>query len=243
MRNKYFIGCSGFTQGYWKGFFYPENLPSRDHLQYYAEHLKTVEINSTFYRKPMLKTLEKWYDATPEDFQFFLKIPKNITHVKKLNDTAEETSVFCSHICSGLKEKVAGFLFQLPGSFKFSEENLAHLIESADPKFVNVVEFRDKSWWTEQVYEKLKANNIVFSGVSYPKDLPRAVMVNNGSLLYYRLHGIPVLFKSEYAAEELESLAKELKNFKGKVFVFFNNTWGTAGIKNALELDALLRRN
>ena len=84
MKNNTFVGCSGFTERSWKGFFYPEALPSREYLSFYSKHLNAVEINSTFYRKPTSKTLEKWFSETEEDFQFFIKIPKTITHLKKL---------------------------------------------------------------------------------------------------------------------------------------------------------------
>lgn len=241
MKSKHYIGCAGFSQGYWKGFFFPEDLHSRDHLKYYSDRLNAVEINSTFYRKPMPKTLEKWYTMTGKDFKFFLKIPKTITHVKKLIETKDETNAFCSHISEGLKEKLSGFLFQLPPSFHFSEENLDHLLKTVHPDYLNVVEFRHKSWWKSDVFEKLKQNNIVFSGVSFPKDIPDDVIINSEDFLYYRLHGVPVLFKSEYPEEELKKIAQEIKKFKGTSFVFFNNTWGIAGIKNALEMQKLLK--
>lgn len=240
MNTKRYIGCSGFAQGYWKGVFYPEDLPSKEYLKFYAEHLKAVEINSTFYRRPTLKTLEKWYAATGADFIFFIKIPKPITHLKKLQETKEDTTAFCNHIKDGLKEKLAGFLFQLPPSFHFSEENLELLIATVQRDHLNVVEFRDKSWWQEDVLEKLKIHNIVFCGVSFPKDIPDKVMTNNQDFLYYRFHGVPVLFKSEYTPEELKARADAIDEFPGTAFVFFNNTWGTAGIKNALLMQNIL---
>ena len=73
MKNKVFIGCSGFSERSWKGFFYPEDLPSSEYLSFYSKHLNAIEINSTFYRQPTLKTLEKWLNETEEDFRFFIK--------------------------------------------------------------------------------------------------------------------------------------------------------------------------
>lgn len=240
MKGDKYIGCSGFAQGYWKGFFYPEDLPAKEYLNYYSRYLNAVEINSTFYRKPTLKTLEKWYESTGSDFKFFIKIPKAVTHIKKLKETKEETDFFCNHISAGLKEKLAGFLFQLPPSFHFSPENLEYVLQTVNKDFLNVVEFRHKSWWTEEVFHKLIESNIVFCGVSFPKDIPDDVIVNNDKFLYYRLHGVPTLFKSEYSKDELEALGEKIKSFSGTSFVFFNNTWGIAGIKNALEMNKLL---
>ena len=240
MKHKTYIGCSGFSNRDWKGFFFPEELPSKEQLNFYSTQFNTVEINSTFYRRPRPQTLENWYQRTNEDFKFFIKIPKTITHIKRLKETAAETADFCKHIHHGIQEKLAGFLFQMPPSFHYSEEHLEQLIKTVDFRFLNVVEFRHKSWWTEEIFETLKKKNIVFSGVSFPKDIPDDFIINNSKSVYYRLHGVPVLFKSKYSDEELEKLAKEIKKAKQDVFVFFNNTWGTAALKNALYLKKIL---
>ena len=128
----------------------------------------------------------------------------------------------------------------MPPSFHYSEEHLEQLIATADSRFLNVVEFRHESWWTEEIFETLKKKNIVFSGVSFPKNIPDDFIINNSKSVYYRLHGVPVLFKSEYSEEELKKLAKEIKKAKQDVFVYFNNTWGTAALKNALYLKKIL---
>ena len=236
MKNKIFIGCSGFSERSWKGFFYPEDLPSSEYLSFYSKHLNAIEINSTFYRKPTLKTLEKWFNETEDDFRFFIKIPKTITHLKKLVETEIDTVEFCNHISFGLKGKLAGFLFQLPPSFQFSEENLEKVLKTVDDHYLNVVEFRHSSWWIPDVFETLKTKNIIFSGVSIPREIPDDLIINNDHSAYYRLHGVPQMFKSEYPEKELIDLAENIKIFKGISFIFFNNTYGTAGIKNALYL-------
>lgn len=243
MENKVFIGSSGFSERLWKGFFYPEELPSAEYLDFYAQHLKTVEINSTFYRQPTAKTLEKWYSKTPDGFRFFIKIPKTVTHIKRLSETAEDTKKFCDHISSELKDKLAGFLFQLPPSFKFSDENLQKVLDTVDFGFLNVFEFRHESWWNETVFETLRKNKLIFTGVSFPKGIPNDVIINSDSVLYYRLHGVPTLFKSEYSEEELNALAEKIAKFKGEKYIYFNNTFGTAGIKNALYLQDYFRNN
>ena len=119
-----YIGCSGFSERLWKGVFYPEALATKAYLSYYAQHLNAVEINSTFYRKPTQKTLQNWHNATPTTFKFFIKMPKTITHLQKLVDTHDMTVEFCEHIYAGLQDKLAGLLFQLPPSFKYTDENL-----------------------------------------------------------------------------------------------------------------------
>lgn len=221
--------------------FYPEELANKDFLNYYAQHLNSVEINSTFYRKPTQKTLQNWYHATPQGFVFFIKIPKAISHIGKLTDCTEAVTEFCTHIATGLQEKLAGFLFQLPPSFIYNAENLAKVLATMDSHFLNVVEFRHPSWWHEEVYHALQQANIVMSGVSIqrasPNEISSEVIQTHATVVYYRLHGVPVMFKSAYSEAELDNLATTLQEKSAKeTFVFFNNTFGIAGIKNALYL-------
>src|SRR5215467_2027545 len=78
------FGTSGFSYKEWKGQFYPDNLPDKQMLSYYATRFNSVEIDSTFYRMPTAKTLEGWRDATPETFRFTIKASQQITHRERL---------------------------------------------------------------------------------------------------------------------------------------------------------------
>lgn len=240
MRQKIYIGCSGFSNRDWKGYFYPDDVASKDQLAYYTTIFSTVEINTTFYRIPRITTLENWYNRSREGFGFFVKIPKTITHIKRLLNTKAETTEFCQHISTGLQDKLTGFLFQLPPSYHFSIENLEKVVQTVDPSFLNVVEFRHESWWTAEVMQRLESENIVFCGVSHPTNIHDEFISNHPTHAYYRLHGVPVMFKSEYTETELYNLAREIKKSGRDTYIYFNNTWGTAAIKNALYLKKIL---
>lgn len=235
-----YTGCAGFYERLWKGFFYPEDLPTKQYLDYYAKHLNAVEINSTFYRRPSQKTLLNWYHTTQEAFKFFIKMPKSITHLYKLKDMREQTFAFCNDMHAGLQEKLAGFLFQLPPSYQFNEHNLDKLLTTVDRHHTNVVEFRHNSWWQDEIKQRLREANIVMAGVSIPKDISDEVVINNDDVLYYRLHGVPDMFASEYSEDELRRLYDQIRNYGGRKFIFFNNTFGIAGIKNALFMQGLI---
>lgn len=237
---KIYIGCSGFSNRDWKGFFFPETLASKDQLNYYSTIFNTVEINSTFYRRPRVSTLQKWFDETPDDFKFFIKAHKYFTHTKRLKDCAEEIQVFCDYISEVLQHKLAGFLFQLPPNFKNSEENEQNTLSALDQRFLNIVEFRDASWWSDEVFTTFGEKNIPVSGVSIPKKIPEGLILNSPDNAYYRFHGKPVMFKSEYAETELQNFAEEVKKTNQDFYIYFNNTWGTAALKNALFLKKLL---
>ena len=234
------IGCSGFAERLWKGVFYPEDLSSKDYLHFYSRQISAVEINATFYRKPQVKTLMKWYQDTPENFEFFIKMPKAFTHIAKLEQVHQQAAEFCDYIAEHLTDKLAGFLWQLPPSFHYHAENVDKIFAAVKPDYLNVIEFRHRSWWDAQAWQVLAQQQIVFSGVSIPKDIPDDVMVNHDAVLYYRLHGVPHMFKSPYSEQFLENLAQQLQQFDGTRYVMFNNTYGTAGIQNALQLQQFL---
>src|SRR5881275_3714761 len=86
--NKILIGTSGWSYRSWRGPFFPEDLPARLHLEYYATHFLTTELNGVFYRTPTEEAVRGWADRTPEGFVFAWKASKFITHWKRLNDTS-----------------------------------------------------------------------------------------------------------------------------------------------------------
>lgn len=231
-------GCAGYYNWKWKNVFYPETLPQSQWLEFYCGHFSTLEINATFYKFPTAKSLQTWYNKSPDDFLFSVKAPKLITHLKKFNECEKEIGEFYSACRDGLQDKLACVLFQLPPSFHYSDEKLELVTASLDPAFKNVIEFRDKSWWTKHVYDSLAKSNITFCSVSHPK-LPGTIIANS-STGYIRLHGDPVMFYSDYDTGKLDALQQALmKKTKYKeVFVFFNNTASNSGILNALAFEA-----
>lgn len=234
------IGLSAFNNTYWKNIFYPADIPRTKWFDFYATKFKTYELNGTFYKAPTVKSLKAWHDKVPADFSFSVKAPKLITHFKKFNNCETEISDFYSICREGLKEKLACILFQLPPSFDYSSEKLQLIINSLDPTFKNVVEFRNASWWKKEVFEAFAANDITFCSVSFDK-LPSDLIETN-AIGYIRLHGVPKLFYSEYSADELQELQSKILQKTGwkEVFVYFNNTASEAGVLNALSMKSLL---
>ena len=234
------IGCSAFNNTYWKKIFYPDDLPRSKWFDFYASQFSTYELNGTFYKAPTVKSLKTWYDKVPVDFLFSVKAPKLITHYKKFKDCKNDIDEFYAICREGLQEKLACVLFQLPPSYDYSEEKLELIINSVNPDFKNVVEFRHKSWWNEAVFKIFAANNITFCSVSYDK-LPSDLIETN-SIGYVRLHGVPRLFYSEYAQSELQKLHDDIRKYSfNEIFVYFNNTASEAGILNAVEMKKLER--
>ncbi len=120
---RYFIGTSGWHYDDWRGRFYPEKLPRAKWLEFYARHFSTLELNSTFYHLPSEKALTNWYDASPPDFIFAVKVSRFITHIKRLKDCNEAVSNFMSRVII-LKEKLGPLLYQLPPGLQRDDERL-----------------------------------------------------------------------------------------------------------------------
>jgi len=235
------IGCSGFHYKEWKETFYPKGLPQRKWFDHYAEHFNTLELNVTFYRFPKLKLLTDWYAKAPDGFTFSAKLPRSITHFKKFEGTERMTADFYGLLKDGLKEKLSCVLIQLPPQLPYSDEKLEKIISQIDASFTNVIEFRHESWWRKNVQTKLQKHKIAFCGVSFPKISFDDAVINT-PLCYYRFHGVPRLFYSEYDTSFLEKIYQQIKSNKKvkEAFIYFNNTASLAALKNARYFQELI---
>lgn len=235
------IGCSGFHYKDWRGRFYPDSLPQRKWFDYYCEHFKTLELNVTFYRFPQLSFLQNWYSKSPDDFRFAVKAPRAITHYKKFNDTTELIASFYDTINQGLQQKLGPVLFQLPPSFTYDDERLDRFINSLNPSFKNVLEPRHVSWWNDTVYQKLAEHKITFCGMSHP-GLPDTV-IQNTPVIYYRFHGVPVLYRSPYSKDFLKKIINTVKQNPNvrEGWFYFNNDFDAVGVSNANDMISLIK--
>lgn len=236
------IGCSGFYNAHWKKIFYPDTLPQKEWLTFYARQLNTIEVNSSFYRFPTVQRLTNWYLQTPDDFIFSIKAPKIITHLNRFNDCQELIDQFYSICDQGLKDKLGCLLFQLPPTISYSQEKLDQILNCLRPGFNNVVEFRHPSWWNNEVPGILAEKGVVFCSVNHPK-MPNTIFTNL-SKAYIRLHGNPEMFYSSYSSEFLRKLSNFIlgRSEALEVYIYFNNTASTSGILNALELRKIFMK-
>lgn len=203
MKSKLLIGTSGFSYPEWKGTFYPEDLPSKKYLSFYAQHFKTTEINNTFYRIPTYQLTESWYKEVPPDFLFTLKMSQAVTHRKKLNHAEEEMERFLD-ASTGLKEKLGTILVQLPPYFKIDTAILEGFLQNYATKARLAFEFRHQTWYTNEVYELLKKYNATLAVVEAEDNT--AVREVTGPFIYMRLR------KGDYDKNEL----KEWADWMGK---------------------------
>jgi uncharacterized protein YecE (DUF72 family) len=239
---KWWIGCSGFHYKHWKEIFYPHGLAQNKWFSFYCKQFNTLELNVTFYRFPQISFLKTWYDKSPSTFRFAVKAPRLITHYKKFSRTEKLMNDFYGSVSEGLKEKLGCILFQLPPRSYYTYERLQRIIASLDNSFNNVVEFRHESWWDLEVYNELTKHKITFCGMSHPL-LPDEI-IKNTSILYYRMHGVPELYKSPYKKSTLKKIINEIHS-SGKIkkaFIYFNNDVDASAIKNAKQMIEIISR-
>lgn len=242
MKKDYFIGCSGFHYKDWKGKFYPEDIPQKKWLEYYAEQFDTVEINNSFYRMPKETTMEQWYERVPEGFSFTLKGSRYVTHIKKLNDIDESVKNFY-HLADLLKEKLGCILWQLPPNLRKNAEKLKNFCSVLNEDYHNVIEFRHNSWYDEEVYNIMKNHNVAFCIISAPGDLPEDT-ITTADFAYVRFHGKKDWYNYKYSKDEMETWSNSIQSLNAKqVYAYFNNDYDANAIKDGHQLQELLKDN
>jgi len=219
MRNLH-LGTIGWSYNFWKGNFYPNKTASKDFLAYYGAQFNTVEVDSTFYRIPTPQTVTNWKEQTPKDFQFSLKFPQLITHVKMLKDCQAETGAFLAR-AQLLQDKLGPLLLQFPPSFSAEHlPDLADYLQKLPKQHRFVVEVRDETWLNSEFYSLLRANNVAFAWVDSP-NMPQTPAVTT-DFLYVRWEGDRkkvngTLGKIEaYRQEELNVWAQKIKPYLDK---------------------------
>jgi uncharacterized protein YecE (DUF72 family) len=211
-----YVGTSGYSYQPWKGTFYPKDLPARQMLRYYGERFRSVEINSTFYGMPKVSVLQGWADAVPTDFQFVLKAPKEITHVRKLNDTGDLVSRFLE-VAGALTEHRGPLLFQLPPASKKDVTRLRAFLALLPSEPRAAFEFRHPSWFDDEVFGLLRDHRaaLCVADADGSLEVPFVATTDWG---YLRLR------RPDYGEAELKDWVKRVQEQDwGEAFVFFKH--------------------
>ena len=153
------IGTSGYNYPEWKGSFYPKDLAAAKMLPYYAERFNTVEINYTFYRMPNETLVAGWAAQTPSPWKITLKAPRRITHDSRLKNCGDLVAGFC-RVAATLGDKLGALLFQLPPNLKKDLGLFDAFLAELPPRAPAAFEFRNVSWLEDDVFERLKAQNL-----------------------------------------------------------------------------------
>ena len=208
-------------------------------LERYSACFPVAGINSSFHRPHRRATWERWRDSVPGDFRFSAKIPKEITHQRKLIDCRAAVDAFADQV-AGLGEKLAIILVQLPPSLFFDEKVAAEFFEHVRARCSAQVacEPRNASWFTPAAEALL--DRLAIARVAADPAICAAAAQPGGwsGLSYWRLHGSPVIYRSSYA-DRIGTYADRLERDASAgraVWCIFDNTASSAAMGDALAL-------
>jgi uncharacterized protein YecE (DUF72 family) len=236
------VGCSGWVYPHWRELFYPEGLPQRAWLGYYAEHFDTVEINNTFYRLPSPSAVQGWADQSPEGFRYAVKISRYMSHIKRLTMVETGLKRFYEPLEPlTASDKLGPLLWQFPQNFHRNTERLADALEALPPGR-HAFEFRHESWFTDEVYGLLSAHKAALVIGDESSRWVSTPHVRTADWAYIRFHHGSRGRHGNYSASEIETWARRIAQWRRdtEVYAYFNNDWQGFAIKNAVRLKELL---
>ncbi len=249
------IGTSGFSYDDWVGPVYPEGLPAREHLRYYATLFSTVELNVTYYRIPAASTVEGWVRKTPDDFLFAVKAYGELTHQRESHDFAGFVAAIEPLIEA---QKLGCVLAQFPYSFHPTAENRDYLrqLRAGFGDLPLVVELRNAGWADDETFAFLRTENLGYCCVDEPrlKGLMPPIAVATSDVAYVRFHGRNYAkwyahneawerYNYSYSESELREWTPKLARLNAEApltLVYFNNHYQGQATKGARDLSQLL---
>ena len=248
------IGTQGWNYDAWVGPFFPSGTRSVDFLAIYARAFDTVEVDSTFYAVPAAKTVRGWYQRTPGNFTFALKLPQEITHERRLRDASDIADLFFDR-ARELGEKLGPVLIQLAPDFGPVElPALANLLPTLPRDIRFSVEFRHRGWIQDGVLALLAEHGVGLT-LTDARWLPRKQMLAlaarvTTSFLYVRWMGAnrDIVDYSRIQIDrtaELEQWAAALWPLVQKrvsVYGYINNHFAGHSPQSVRELQRLLRQ-
>jgi uncharacterized protein YecE (DUF72 family) len=218
------------------------------HLARYARGLRCVEIDTSFYRSHAFATYQKWAALTPRGFRFCVKLPRTITHYGKLKNARVPLEQFLAEV-AGLGGKLGALLVQLPPSLAFDVRGAGAFFTLLRKLHVGPVicEPRHSTWFEAGASKllarfqigRVAADPAIVAQAARPGGWMGAAGRGAGAMVYYRWHGSPRLYWSDYPIEQLRKWREEVDGFprKADVWCIFDNTAAGAALENALQLS------
>jgi uncharacterized protein YecE (DUF72 family) len=228
------LGCAGWTISREAA---PAFTGAGSHLERYAAVLNAVEINSSFYRPHQPQTYARWAASVPDDFRFSVKLPRSITHERRLQDAAALIAQFAAE-AGALGDKLGCVLVQLPPSLRLEGDAAERIFLQLRQYFgcMLACEARHPSWFSDEASALLRAQHVTRVIADPPAGAPGPYIATTEHA-YIRLHGSPRMYYSSYDEAYLRSVAAWLSDRHG--WCIFDNTASGAAILNALQLRQL----
>jgi uncharacterized protein YecE (DUF72 family) len=235
------IGTSGWHYKHWVGDFYPPRFAPAKMLAWYAREFHTVEVNNSFYRLPEEKTFRDWAEIVPPGFIFAVKASRFLTHIKRLKDAQDPINLFFSR-AKHLGSRLGPVLFQLPPKWKSDLGRLGEFLALLPKKHQYAIEFRDESWYTEQIRDLLSRHNVAlcvhdWHAADWARDL-------TANFTYVRFHGTSGRYAGNYPDDLLNNWAGQIQSWASElseIYLYFNNDVGGHAVRNARALRTVLQ--
>jgi uncharacterized protein YecE (DUF72 family) len=207
-------------------------------LERYGRVLNAAEINSSFYRPHQRKTYERWAAGVPQHFRFSVKLPRGISHHQRLMNFDSPLARFLEEV-SGLGSKLGIILVQLPPSLAYDPDTAGIFFQALERQKLAAIacEPRHASWFTPEADAALTALHIARVAADPPRAAEDGKPAGWPGLRYWRLHGSPKIYYSDYTRAELAALAAKLGPTD---WCIFDNTAAFAALGNALNLASLM---
>jgi uncharacterized protein YecE (DUF72 family) len=236
-RDRAFVGTSAWAYSSWKPGFYPQALPQKKFLEYYASQLNSVEVNYTFRQLPTGSILAGWLAASGAGFRFSFKAPQRITHILRLKGCSDTVAALSRVLAPVVAARRMGLvLFQLPPNFKADVPRLDSFLVDANACGLRMAfEFRHGTWFRDEVYSVLRLHGAALC-VAESEDLGTPDVVT-APFTCYRFR------KSGYSAAQLEAIANTLRHrsAEGEVFAYFKHEEQPTGAICAVDTLRRLR--
>jgi uncharacterized protein YecE (DUF72 family) len=237
------IGTSGWSYNEWNGVFYPNSSVNK--LSYYSRLYATVEVDSTFYAYPSKGMVLGWARYTPEKFVFSVKLPRLITHDKKL-DLSQGVEADLVRFLGLLKPLIAAgklgpILVQLPPSYTFQGDfqRLKNFFDIAPEDLMFAVEFRHPSWLREEVWSYLRGRNLANVIVDEPLLPPDTVVTADFAFVRWHGRGSRPWYNYRYSDGELDGWVPKIRDVASRTkntFGYFNNHFRGFAVENSLKM-------
>lgn len=227
---------------HWRGLFYPAGVPVKRWFAWYAETFDTVEINNSFYRLPPPETFAAWRKQAAPGFCYAVKANRFLTQAKKLKDCEEPMARMMASV-DALRPALGPLLFQLPPRFKVNLERLESFLKLLPAATANVFEFREPSWYCDEVYALLDGHGASLCVHDMPGSTGPRIAI--GPVAYVRFHGTTGKYVGRYSDEALGDwsgwIAEQARNGRS-VWAYFNNDIHGHAIEDAQTLRAMVRQ-
>jgi uncharacterized protein YecE (DUF72 family) len=238
------LGTMGFGYTDWAGVFYPPGTRSGDYLAHYAKHFDTVELDTTFYAHPPPERIQRWVEATPDNFRFCMKMPRSVTHDLPVRAAVDDMLAF-TDVVRDFGDKLGVILLQFPPSFTVQDApRLKALLSAAPADLRYAVELRDGSWGKQSTIDLLRKHRTALVAAEY-LTLPRVIPIT-ADFLYVRWIGQHEQFQQ--LDHEQEDMGPQLNWWQKRItetkvptiWGFFNNDYAGYAIRTCNRMKELV---